>query len=130
MLKVSYLDGDVHFREQMRAFLLDALRPLVDDAVREGLADGSLFTRHPAMLGELLLMLVCDLNDEVCRQLAEDAQNPDCVVEIMERMDAYREAVELLSGAPHGKIFLFELEHLLDMLRQTARELNSLREKA
>ena len=128
VLKVSYLDGDVNFRDQMRTFNISALRPLMDEVIGEGMADGSLFTRHPGALGQLLLLLGCDLNDEVCRILAEDPENPDCAIRIMELLDAYRESVEMLSGAQFGKIELFDLEHLMEAIRQTAEQLNLLKE--
>ena len=127
VLKVSYLDGDVQFREQMRAFMLDALRPLMDEVVREGIADGSFFTRYPGRLGNLLLMLGNDVNDEACRLLARSAENPDCVIEIMDLLDAYRDSVEMLSGAGFGRIALFDLEHLMEVFRQTAEQLNLLK---
>lgn len=123
VLKVSYLDGDVHFREQMRAFMFEALRPLMDAVIAEGMEDGSFFTRHPGTLGELLLLLGCDINDEVCRMLAANPENPECVIGIMELLDAYREGAEMLSGAPFGKISLFEVEHLMEAFRQTAEQL-------
>ena len=124
VLKVSYIDGDVHFRDQLRVFMLEKLRPLVDDVLREGLSDGSFFTRNPAQLGRLLLMLSCDVNDEICRILASDPENLDNVIGVMDLMDAYRESISMLCGAKHGKISLFELEHLLHNFRQTAAELN------
>lgn len=130
VLKVSYLDGDVQFREQMRAFMSDALRPLMENAVREGMEDGSLFSRHPGYLAEMLLRLGAELNDETCRLLARNSENPECAIELFELLDAYREAFEMLSGAPFGKISLFDLEHLTEAIRQTARELNQIREKA
>lgn len=126
-LKVSYLDGDVYFREQTRAFLLEALRPLVDETVAEGLEDGSLFTRHPGRLGEMLLLMCCDLNDELCRILARGSQSPDCVLEMLELLDAWREGVEMLSGARFGRIALFDLEHMTEAFRQIAEELNLLK---
>ena len=130
VLKVSYLDGDVQFREQMRVFMIDALRPLMEEAVGEGMADGSLFSRHPEQLADLLLRLGAELNDETCRLLARDSENPECAIELLGLLDAYREAIETLSGAPFGKISLFDLEHLTERIRQTAQELNQIREKA
>lgn len=128
VLKVSYMDGDVHFRDQLRVFMLEKLRPLVDDVLREGISDGSFFTRNPAQLSRLLLMLSCDVNDEICRILAADPENPDNVIGVMDLMDAYRESISLLCGAKHGKIPLFELEQLLHNFRQTAAELNLIKE--
>ena len=130
VLKVSYLEGDVNFRDQMRTFNISALRPLMDGVIEEGMANGSFFTRHPGKLGELLLQLGCDINDEVCRILAANPENPDCVIEIMELLDTYRESVEMLSGAEFGKIALFDLEQLTEAFRLTAEQLNLLKGKA
>lgn len=129
VLKVSFIDGDVHFRDQMRGYMLENLRPMVDEVLREGLAEGCFFTRNPGKLGGILLMLGQDVNDEACRILAADPENPDCVIEIMDLLDAYRESVEALSGAPFGSIQLFDLEQTLHSFRQTAAELNLLKEK-
>lgn len=128
MLRVSYVEGDVHFRDQLRSFMLDSLRPMVDEVLREGMADGSFFTRNPGNLGRLILMLGYDVNDEVCRILAAESDNPDCVIRIMDLMDAYRESIETLCGAAFGSILLFNLEQLLASFRQTAEELNMMKE--
>ena len=105
------------------------LRPMVDEVIAEGMADGSFFTRHPGALGGLLLMLGSDLNDEVCRVLAEKSENPECVIEILELLDVYRESAEMLSGAGFGKISLFNLEQLTEAFRQTAEHLNLMKEE-
>ena len=126
---MSYIDGDVHFRDQMRYFMQDGLRPLVDEVLREGLAQGAFFTRFPGQLGGLLLMLGSDVNDEACRLLTAGLEEPECVIGIMDLLDAYRESVESLSGAPFGSILLFDVEQMMDAFRQTTGELNLLREK-
>ena len=129
VLKVSYIDGDVHFRDQMRRFMLEGLRPMVDDVLREGMAQGAFFTRHPGRLGGLLLMLGSDVNDEACRLLTSALEEPECVIEIMDLLDAYRESVESLCGAPFGSILLFDVEQMMNAFRQTTGERNLLREK-
>ena len=129
VLKASYLDGDVHFRDQMRRFMLDGLRPMMDEALREGVAQGAFFTRHPGQLGSLLLMLGSDVNDEACRILAAGVEEPECVIEIMDLLDACRESVESLCGAPFGSILLFDVKPMMNAFRQTTGELNLLREK-
>ena len=129
VLKVSYIDGDVHFRDQLRTFMLERLRPMLDDASQEGISEGSLFSRRPGVLGAILLMLGYDVNDEACRILAAEPENPECAIQIMDILDAYREAVEALSGAPFGSVSLFDLEQMMESFRQTAGELNLLKEK-
>lgn len=126
VLKVSYIDGDVHFREQTRSYMLGELRPMADEVIREGLADGSFFTRSPGQLGRIALMLGYDVNDDVCRILAENPDNPDCVIEIVDLLNAYRDCVENLTGATFGSISLFDVEHLMDAFRQTVAQLKNL----
>lgn len=128
VLKVSYVDGDVHFRDQLRTYMLESLRPMVDEVLREGMEAGDFFTRNPGTLGKLILMLGYDVNDEVCRILAAESDNPDCIITIMDLLDVYRESIETLCGASFGNILLFDLEHLLNSFRQTAAELNLMKE--
>ena len=126
--KVSYIDGDVHFRDQTRQFMLDALCPLLDETVYEGISDESFFVRYPGHIGRMLLMLGYDACEEVCRMLAGDADNPDIVINMMDLLFAYREAVEGLLGATHGSIQLFGVEQILEAIRQTADEIKLLKE--
>ncbi|MBQ8507614.1 MAG: TetR/AcrR family transcriptional regulator [Clostridia bacterium] len=128
VLKISYIDGDVHFREQTRVYMLDHLRPMVDEVIREGIADGSFFSRNPGQLARIILMLGYDVNDEVCRILAANAENPDCVIEIMDILNAYRDCVENLCGAKFGSISLFDVEQLMAAFRQTAKQIGLLKE--
>ena len=128
VLKISYIDGDVHFREQTRVYMLEQLRPMMNDVIREGMADGSFFTRNPGQLGRILLMLAYDVNDELCRILAANPENPDCAIELMDLLSAYRECAENLSGAPFGSIIIFELEQVMHSFRQTARQLGIMKE--
>ena len=130
VLKISYIDCDVHFREQTRSFMLENLRPMVDEAVAAGLADGSFFTRNPGQIGRILLMLGCDVNDEACRILTENPENPDCAIAVMELLNAYRESVENLLGAGFGTILLFDVEHLMHAFRQTSVQLKILEAKS
>jgi len=128
MLKISYIDGDVNFREHIRSFMLDQLCMMMGEVIREGMGVGSFYTRNPAQLGKMLLMLAYDVNDEACRILCADPENPDCVILIFDLLNAYRDAVETLAGASFGSVLLFDLEYLLSSFRQTAKELNLIRE--
>lgn len=126
--KVSYIDGDVHFRNQTRQFMLDELCPLMDETVYAGISDGSFFVRHPGHIGRILLMLAYDSCEEACRMLAEDADNPDIVISMMDMLYAYREAAESLLGASCGSIVLFNVEQILAAIRLTAEQIKLLKE--
>lgn len=128
VLKTGYIDGDVHFRGQMRQYMTQELNPMMDLALRDGIADGSFFIRNPGRLSRLILMLGYDVNDETCRMLAAGADNPECAIEIMELLDAYRESIEALIGARFGSVTIFDVEQLLDAFRQTTVELKLIAE--
>lgn len=126
--KVSYVDGDVHFRDQTRQFMLDELCPMLDETIYEGIADESFFVRYPGHIGRMIIMLGYDACDEVCRQLSLNADNPDILIDIMDLLNAYREAVETLLGAACGSIQLFSVEQILAAIRQTAEQIKLLKE--
>ncbi len=128
VLKTGYIDGDMHFRDQMRRFMTEELTPMLDTVLREGMADESFFIRNPGKTGKLILMLAYDINDETCRALAEGRDNPETVIEIIDLLDAYREGIETLLSAKFGSVLLYDVEHLLDAFRQTAVELQSVTE--
>lgn len=128
VMKLCYRDGDVSIREARRRVLLDSLAERVDEAVGEGIADGSLHTRHPRAIGRLLLLLACDVNDETCAMLAADPDNPDRMIRVIELLNAYRESVELLAGAPYGAVELFDPGSLLTSWEAAMEEWKKLEE--
>lgn len=127
--KVSYIDGDVHFRDQTRQYMLNELCPLMNEAVFEGIADESFFVRYPGHIGRILVMLGYDACEEVCRMLAENADDPDMMINMFDMLNAYRETVEGMLGATYSSIRFFDMEQILAVIRQTAEQINLLKEK-
>lgn len=128
VLKISYADGDASFREHLRSYMLPVLSEALSETLQQGMAEDAFFCRSPAQTGRLLLMLAYDVNDEVCRMLCADSENPECVILIADLLSAYRDAVETLCGASFGSIQLFDLEQLLSSFRQTLKQYNLIRE--
>ena len=126
MVKLCYLDREASIREHRRRILLERLTPFVDAAVDEGLEDGSFHSRYPAQLGSLLLMLACDVDEDACESLAAGLDNPDVMIRMIERLGAYREAVEQLSGAPYGSISLYDPAHMIAAWQAALAEINRL----
>ena len=124
IVKIGYIDGDVNLREETRASMLPQLCEMMDRAVADGVADGSLFTRIPAQIGRMILLLGYDVNDEVCRMMAESPIDADWVIRAADLLNAYRECVENLLGARIGSIELYNLEHLVKAFRLTAERIN------
>ena len=114
LLKLCYRDKDAAMCAHRRRVLIDRLLPMVNDVVAEGVADGSFHTRHPMEVGRLLLLLACDVDDEVCNMLADQPDNPDVMIKLVELLNTWRESAEKLVGAPYGTIVLFEVSKLLE----------------
>ncbi len=122
MLKLCYRDKDAAMCAHRRRVLVDGLLPTLNDIIAEGMADGSLHTRHPMEIGRLLMLMACDVDDEVCNLLADNPDNPDVMLRMLEMLNTWRDSVERLVGAPYGTVVLFEVGHLISAW-QTATDL-------
>lgn len=120
MLKLCYIDGDAAMRDHRRRILLDRLSPYVADVIGEGVADGSFHARHPMEVGKLLLLLALDVDGEVCQTLARQSDNPDAMIDMLELMNAWREAAEDLVGAPFGSLKLFDAARMVNNWQASA----------
>ena len=114
MLKLCYRDKDAAMNAHRRRVLVDRLLPTLNDVIAEGVADGSFHTRRPMEIGRLLLLMACDVNDEVCGMLADNPDNPDVMLPMIELLNTWREGTERLVGAPYGTVVLFEAGKLID----------------
>lgn len=123
LLKLCYQDKDAAMTAHRRRMLVERLLPRINDVIGEGVADDSFHTRHPQAVGRLLLLLACDVDDEVCTLLAENPDNPDVMLRILELLNAYRESAERLVGAPYGSVVLFEVTHLIAAWQAAAAKL-------
>lgn len=124
MLKLCYQDKDASMNAHRRRVLVDRLLPTLNDVIAEGVDDGSFHTRHPIEIGRLLLLLACDVDDEVCGMLADNPGNPDVMLPMLELLNTWRESVEKLVGAPYGTIVLFEADKLIEAWQAAAAILN------
>ncbi|MBR2798020.1 MAG: TetR/AcrR family transcriptional regulator [Clostridia bacterium] len=124
MLKLCYRDKDAAMNAHRRRVLVDRLLPTLNDVIAEGVADGSFHTRRPMEIGRLLLLLACDVNDEVCGMLADNPDNPDVMLPMIELLNTWREGTERLVGAPYGTVVLFEAGKLIDAWQAAAAMLD------
>ena len=113
MLKLCYVEKDAAMRDHHRRILLERLAPRVADVIGEGVRDGSFHVRHPAEMAKLLMLLALDANEEACAMLAREPENPDVMLKMLELLNAWREAVEDLVGAPFGSVVLFDAGKLV-----------------
>ncbi len=113
MVKLCYVEGDASMRDHHRRILLDRLTPWLCDVIDEGVRDGSFHARYPMEVGRLLLLLALDADEEACRILAGEPDNPDAAIRMLELLNAWREAAERLIGAPYGSIRLFDASRMV-----------------
>ena len=130
MVKLCYIDKDAAMCAHRRRVLIDRLLPLVDDVIDQGVSDGSFHSRHPMEIGRLLLLLACDVDDEVCNLLADNPNNPDVMLRLLELLNTWREAAERLVGAPYGTIVLFDVGRLVNAWQSAMDLLNRQQEAA
>ena len=123
LLKVGYVDGDVRIRDRIRSVVIAQLAPLVNDVIGEGVRSGDFFVRNPDQIGAIILGITADNDDAACRILAKHTDRPECVLEIVDRLNASREAVETLLSAPFGSVELFDPAKVVTAYREAAKEL-------
>lgn len=123
LLKVGYVDGDVRIRDRIRSVVIAQLKSFVDDVIAEGIKSEDFFVRNPGQIGSIILGMTADNDDYACRVLAKDADNPECVIEIADRLNACRDAVETLLSAPFGSVELFDTTRLVSAYREAAKKL-------
>lgn len=124
LIKLCYVEGDAAMRDHRRRVLLDGLTPRMDEVIGEGMADGSFHSRHPLEVGRLLMLLACDVNDEVCALLAAEPDNPDAMLRLLELLNAWRDSAESLIGAPFGSLQLFDAGQMIGAWQATVAALN------
>lgn len=119
MLRLLYEDGgDAQLRESLRRTAREQLRPYMDETIADGVASGAMCPRYPNRVGEIVLRMADDLNDASCALLSKDPENIDSILEITDRVHAYRDAIEVLLGAPFGSIWLYDMPKLVGEFRR------------
>jgi len=124
VLKTAYLGGSVQLRDSLRQTMLADARPLMKEIIHDGIEQQKFFTRFPDDIGELLLQLFANLNDEIAMLLAKDEKG-GCIPGILNLLMTYRHAAQMLTGAPYGSLVLCDLNRfktvMETLIQQTRR---------
>ena len=127
VLRTAYLGGSVQLRDSLRQAMLSGARPRIKDIIHAGVEQKKFFTRYPDDIGELLLLLFANLNDEIAMQLAKNEKG-GCLPPILNLLMTYRHAAETLTGAPYGSLVLYDLNRfpaIVEALAQQKRRLEA-----
>lgn len=118
ILRVGYAQGSLQIRESVKRALMDNARPLLDAIIAQGVEQNLFYTRYPEEIGELLLGLYANMNDEIAMRLADGLQGEVNIARLEDRLNVCRYAIEQLLGAPYGSVVLFDPLTLPDLLRR------------
>ncbi len=108
VLRTAYQGGSVQLKDSLRQAMLTCARPLMKEIIHAGIEQKKFFTRYPDDIGELLLQLFANVNDEIAMQLANDEKGSS-LPGILNQLMVYRHAAETLTGAPYGSLVLCDL---------------------
>ena len=127
VLRTAYQGGSVQLRDSLKQAMLAGARPLIRDIIHAGIEQKKFFTRFPDDIGELLLLLFANLNDEIAMQLAKNEQG-SCLPGILNQLQTYRHAAESMIGAPYGSLVLYDLNRfpaIIDALEKQKRRMEA-----
>lgn len=122
VLKTAYEGGSVQLRDSLKQAMLANARPLMKEIILDGVEQQKFFTRYPDEIGELLLQLFANLNDEIAMLLAKGEKNGSLPA-ILNLLMVYRHAAETLTGAPYGSLVLYELNRFPAIAEALAQQL-------
>ncbi len=122
LLRVGYVGGDVQIRQCLRDSLLGTVRPLLTDIILEGYDQKIFYTRYPQEIGELLLAIYANMNDEIACALARAPQGDFEAGPLLDKLEASRYGMELLLNAPYGSVQIFDMQTLPALLKSIAAQ--------
>ena len=115
---------DAPVLQTLRGTTVRMITPLIAEILEAGVAEKQFVLRRPAETARLLTVLALDVNEEAARDIAENYANPDCAFNVMELLNTYRGAIELLVNAPYGSIEIFDLAEMVHAVTQICTRLS------
>lgn len=117
MVRVIYRDGTVQLKDMLQRTNIKLYLPLITRIIFEGLSNKLFYTAHPESISRLILMLNNCMTDEVAGAINSATEDNGGLTDILDLIDTYRDAIELLLNAPHGSIHMLELERAAEIIR-------------
>lgn len=105
-------------RQELRKITIEMLSPLIEEIIFTGVVDGEFMARRPSETARLITLLALDVNEECARHISEKHDDPECALDVLEMLSAYRDAIETLLNAPYGSIDLFEVGDMVSAINR------------
>ncbi|MBR0465051.1 MAG: TetR/AcrR family transcriptional regulator [Clostridia bacterium] len=109
LLNTAYFASSYELRACVRRFNMNPALPLIRQIIRDGIAQGEFFTQRPDEIGELILNLFANITDDIALKITFPGETGLDLSDVQSRLEAYREAVEVLLCAPLGSMTLYSL---------------------
>jgi AcrR family transcriptional regulator len=116
VVRTWYLDDNAILRQKVRAAMIKRIAPLFAQIVRQGMSEGAMTPAFPALVGELLAVLIQDMNDAVAFHLLESGSQAAQMDDLLEVYAAYGDAMERILALPAGVLVIATPEDLKEWL--------------
>ncbi|MEF9894424.1 MAG: TetR/AcrR family transcriptional regulator [Clostridia bacterium] len=117
MLKTAYGGTLSQLRERMRETMIEQFEAPLGQILLSGIKREIFYVSRPASMPRLLLLLASDVTDEVAFLMAKPQQGVSEMSAMVDLLDAYRRAVELMICAPFGSVQLIDAHRIIELLR-------------
>jgi TetR/AcrR family transcriptional regulator, transcriptional repressor for nem operon len=111
-MRVWYADENAVLRQKIRAEMVRRIGPLFAQIIQQGMQQEVMAPAFPARAGELMVVLIQDMNDAVAWQLLASDAEGDNFAAAIETFGAYGDLMEKALGVAPGTLEIAEAETL------------------
>ncbi len=112
ILRIWYSDDNVLLRQKELVAGKKIMIPLLQEVLRQGIAEGLLVTPHPEQMTEVLVSLILSLSDTLGALILEGQAGSTDLAQVEATVAAYTYAIERALGAAEGSLKLIDMETL------------------
>lgn len=110
ILHAWYKDDNVIVRQKQTASMLQAVSPLIQQVIEQGIAEGVFNHPRPAMLGRVILSMIVDQGNALAELLLNTEISEESAQQIEESAAAYTSAIERVLGLADNSLKIFDME--------------------
>ena len=118
LLNAMYAQESHMLHAKMQQVTLKKLVPVVDEVIAQGVLAGEFYNRYPELIGEQLVTLWLNLLDIILATTLRALDEPEEVIGVIDRINAFRFTMEQILNAPYGSVKLCDVEDILKTVRR------------
>jgi AcrR family transcriptional regulator len=112
IMRTWYSDENAIVRDKLGWQATRAMRPMMAQVVRQGVAEGIFDTPYPKRISYIILSLLQNTSEELAFLLIAPQPGDDPLVSLEEKLAVNRYAINLLLGAQPGTVQIYNLDRL------------------